>query len=245
MISSFYINLDKDTDRKEKMEAQLERLGFSYERILGIKGKDGVSKEDYDESFSIKENGKPLTYGEIGCALSHRRAYEIIVERNLPVALILEDDAVLPESFNKIIAKEVARNHNRWEMLSFEYLPVGYIFIRNWLIASFKETKANPFFVIYVLLKFPFVLLLSLYEVVQSFIGKVMPGSHVFMRPLYHASCYLLTLDGAKKLLTLSYPVRFSADRIPNQARVQARLRMRGYVPRIVKQDKSFATNIV
>jgi hypothetical protein len=75
--------------------------------------------------------------------------------------------------------------------------------------------------------------------------AKWYPGPRIFWRPLYHASAYLLTEEGAKKMLSLTYPIRFSADRLPNQARIRTGLRLRGYVPLMVRQNKSFESNII
>lgn len=47
----------------------------------------------YDEARAVRTCGRPLSLPEIGCALSHRRVYEIIAQRNLAAALVLEDDA--------------------------------------------------------------------------------------------------------------------------------------------------------
>ncbi|HTB32181.1 MAG TPA: glycosyltransferase family 25 protein, partial [Bacteroidia bacterium] len=44
-----------------------------------------------------------LTNGAIGCALSHYKAYEYIIENNLKYAFILEDDAVMPENTGQIL----------------------------------------------------------------------------------------------------------------------------------------------
>ena len=40
-----------------------------------------------------------LKYGEIGCALSHLRCWQDIVQTGTPTAIILEDDVVLPPWF--------------------------------------------------------------------------------------------------------------------------------------------------
>jgi glycosyl transferase family 25 len=51
----------------------------------------------YDESATIRRYGRPLSPGEIGCALSHRLAYQTILSRGLDSAIVLEDDAILSD----------------------------------------------------------------------------------------------------------------------------------------------------
>ncbi|WP_171993459.1 glycosyltransferase family 25 protein [Campylobacter mucosalis] len=46
-----------------------------------------------------------LTKGEIGCALSHLKIYQKMIDENIPYALILEDDAGFSDEFCEILAK--------------------------------------------------------------------------------------------------------------------------------------------
>jgi GR25 family glycosyltransferase involved in LPS biosynthesis len=244
-IPTFVINLPKDTDRRAFMEKQLTERGFDYEIIHAVLGVSEEAQCSYDEEFAQKENGRSLTNGEIGCSLSHRMIYEKIVREHIPFSLIFEDDAVLPDNFKNIIDKEVLRAKGLWDMLLFEYLPTGNIYLKAWIKASYERSKKNPLFLMYTLCKMPYILFVTFYEVVQRVYAKWYPGPRIFWRPLYHASAYLLTEEGAKKMLSLTYPIRFSADRLPNQARIRTGLRLRGYVPLMVRQNKSFESNII
>ena len=74
------------------MASQCAALGLDYQFIDAVVG-NSLSDEDlarHVERFS--ESG--LTKGEIGCALSHQRIYQMMVDMNLPNALVLEDDAL-------------------------------------------------------------------------------------------------------------------------------------------------------
>lgn len=106
----YYVNLDKDTKRREFMEAQLSKIGQTYERVPGIYGRE-LSKKDLDKYYSkklaLRKQSRELYFSEIGCALSHVNIYQKIVEQNLPYAMILEDDVVIPENFDNVIANLV------------------------------------------------------------------------------------------------------------------------------------------
>jgi glycosyl transferase family 25 len=64
-----------------------------------VDGVDGESlsaqelREVYDEVRAVQTCGRPLAPAEIGCALAHRRVYELMAQRRLDAALVLEDDA--------------------------------------------------------------------------------------------------------------------------------------------------------
>lgn len=95
---AFVVSLPRETKRRKLMEAQLECIEMPYEIFDAVYGKDIPDDELaklYDEQATLNTFGRGMTRGEIGCALSHHGIYRQIVERDLPGALILEDDALL------------------------------------------------------------------------------------------------------------------------------------------------------
>lgn len=246
-IPIFVINLPKDKDRKIFMERQLDKLKASYVIVEARYGKDDDVIAGCNDELSIKEHGKVLMAGEKGCAFSHRFIYETIVREQIPCAVILEDDVVLPDDFLEIIEKEVSKKNRTWDWLSFDYPKIGFSFVKAWIIASEKMVKKNKIFFFYAFIKAPIIISMSLFEILRDKIAKGLPffrGPKLFYRPLYNAGAYLVTQEGVKKLIPLLYPIRFSADRTPNQARLKTGLRMRWYVPRIVHQTDEDTGNI-
>jgi len=88
----FVINLARSTERRASMEQQLSRLNLDYEIVEAVDG----SQLSYTD---IMRETRPLNYalscGEVGCALSHINVYRRIASEAIPMALILEDDALL------------------------------------------------------------------------------------------------------------------------------------------------------
>lgn len=78
-------------------------FGIEYEFISEIYGKNLSDKEleksvyDYKNCF--------ITLGKIGCALSHLKIYQKMLDENIPYALILEDDAIFTQDTLKYIRK--------------------------------------------------------------------------------------------------------------------------------------------
>jgi len=97
----YYINLDKDKKRKSFIEDRFKNLNHSITRIPAVNGyelEDEIIRQaDKDQSF-IMSIHKPSA-GQIGCFLSHRNAWNIIQKQKEDFALLLEDDALLDESF--------------------------------------------------------------------------------------------------------------------------------------------------
>lgn len=253
-METFLINLEKDTDRLAYMHEQLTRLGIAYTRVDAFTGTSLEAARLYSATDAKKENGRSLSLGEIGCALSHRSIYETMVEKNIPHALVLEDDVLLPANFKAIIEEQVRRNHRLWEYLLFDYWQPGKSYRAMWYRAAriryVQARKRGTWhlcrYVLGISLKGAYILPLSFFEAARNSLKRYVPGPVTFFRPLYLAGAYLITIDGARKLLTLSTPLRFPADAVPNIARAKARLRFKAYAPLCVRQRKEeFGSSIM
>jgi len=106
-MQCFVINLAKDVARREQIAAGLQRLGLDHEVFPAIRG-DALSDEALAELYDAAAAARvrhPMTRGEIGCALSHLGVYRLVVERGLPCALVLEDDARPGDDLPRILAE--------------------------------------------------------------------------------------------------------------------------------------------
>ena len=89
----FVINLPKDIERLHSIDGQLRNLQLDYDVIEAVYGKN-LSDSDLHQ-LTTEFGRERLSLSEIGCSLSHLKAYQTIVNSQLPFALILEDDAQL------------------------------------------------------------------------------------------------------------------------------------------------------
>lgn len=97
MISTFVISLADSFDRRTAISRRLDDLGIAFEFVDAVDGREGLPSEFepmIDRQKGLKEDGSPLLEVEFACALSHIRVCSMVVERNLPHALIFEDDAI-------------------------------------------------------------------------------------------------------------------------------------------------------
>ncbi|QUM86925.1 MULTISPECIES: glycosyltransferase family 25 protein [unclassified Moritella] len=102
----FVINLDKSTSRLETSAQQLKAAGLSFTRIPAVYGAD-LSKTEKHTHYSSDLNHKlfyrKLNDGEIGAYLSHRKAWQAIVDKELDYGIVFEDDFILRDDLNKAI----------------------------------------------------------------------------------------------------------------------------------------------
>ncbi len=98
MVPVFVVSLKSAIDRRAALKAHLDSLGIEFEWFDAIRG-DELSPA-YRQEVNPAGNMSP---GQIGCYLSHIHIYEQIIAQALPVALILEDDAVLHPSVKNLV----------------------------------------------------------------------------------------------------------------------------------------------
>lgn len=97
-MKTYIINLDRDQKRWNHIRDQALAVGLDFKRISGVSGRD-LDQTERDRHYSSSRarwlRARDLSPSEIGCALSHLKTYREILCRDLPRALILEDDVIL------------------------------------------------------------------------------------------------------------------------------------------------------
>lgn len=119
-IPVFVISLASSSDRRDKIAARLDKLGMEYEFVDGIdlRGADISSHPDYDGARRRLFFGCDLQPGELGCLLSHRKVYQIMVSRHIPHALVLEDDAGLEDELPDVV-RTLTDSPVAWDLIRF------------------------------------------------------------------------------------------------------------------------------
>lgn len=89
----YYINMDKNPNRMERIEKSLSSIGANYKRIRGFNGYK-IRNNDHDTVDGIEffNSYTSLTKGEIGCLVSHLITIQEAWNNGDDVALICEDD---------------------------------------------------------------------------------------------------------------------------------------------------------
>ena len=194
-VNIFVISLKRSKDRRILIKKELDHLDMPFSFFNAIDGK--LLKPSYQKkmmqlrlkAYRNVENLKgkiKVRHGEVGCALSHIKIYSHIVKKNMPLSLVLEDDSEINENLKKIIEDPTLLTHARDGV--FEVLNLGCVKkegIYIPILRFFGRRKIHN----------------------NQTIGKparIIPG----------ANCYLLTLNGAKKLLKASMPLRYGADQL-------------------------------
>lgn len=116
MLPVFYINLDRDVDRRAAIEAQLQRCGVQGQRFPAVNGAN-VPPELL--AYFAHSDGKPplMSPGEIGCYASHLGVWREVTRANHAAVLVLEDDAILPADLDQLIDEVIERAPAGWDFI--------------------------------------------------------------------------------------------------------------------------------
>ena len=196
----FVINLKEDIERRQSITKCLKELHLDFEIFNAIKGKDidrpnNPLVYDKDECL-VKHNflsktvmrGK-LSDGELGCALSHLGVYQEIVKRNLPGAIILEDDFIPSCDLNAVFSAA-------YKVVPQADIISGYP-LGGGLRQSFFTVKQK----------------INIKDFRVYRLG--VPGLDWFLNRRRRAptsACYFISSEACKRLIQLGFPVRFESD---------------------------------
>lgn len=105
---SFIIHLQRSKGRKAQVKDLISKSPYDAEVVDAVDGRL-LSDADIDACYSEKSFLRPkypfgMNAGEIGCFLSHRAAWQKIVDQNLAAGLVFEDDVQIDyDAFSKTV----------------------------------------------------------------------------------------------------------------------------------------------
>lgn len=184
---TFVISLkDNNNKRREwiNKECKLHNLNPNFIDATDFRSSSKHEASSYYvPTKRSKRKNKFLTPAEIGCSLSHRKVYKKIVKNSIKLALVLEDDVQFLCSPKPIL------NDIAYQNIDFDVLILGYVKVRcEDLPYHYRKVPIKNLF----------------------FIQNFFIGPPIDQYPA-GAVAYLITLEGAKKMLTED-KVRAQAD---------------------------------
>lgn len=207
MIKTFIINLPRDVERLKSVLFECMKEEIKPEVISAIDCKDIESKIDSDVWYKenviqsdrtilkLKLNRKSvmtdkLSYGEIGCAMSHLKIYKKILDSDLDSALILEDDIKLESGFRQLVEKISKLKINSWDIVLIDYLSG----IRKLSFETLGNIMIDDKTILY-----------------REGLGLLDPIINR-RRIAFRTSCYMINRKASERLLQLGFPIRLPSD---------------------------------
>ncbi|AMM84960.1 glycosyltransferase family 25 protein [Martelella sp. AD-3] len=100
---TFVINLDRDTERLAAITSIMAARGLDFTRLAASDARLLGDHEAARLSAFPAPFSREMTRGEIGCYLSHRRAWAALLESDAPSATIFEDDVEISAATRAVL----------------------------------------------------------------------------------------------------------------------------------------------
>ncbi len=100
-MHAYVINLDRSPDRRAHMISELKKTGLDYEFVPACDGRD-LDLNDPRVVTPEMIAKSPFPANQAATSLSHIRCYERMIAQGRDVALVLEDDLLLPADMSAL-----------------------------------------------------------------------------------------------------------------------------------------------
>ena len=145
----FVIHATRFVERRRFIEAQMQALGLPFEFVLDF------DIPDIPQALRARLfRGDGLSPAQQSCALKHWQAHQLILQRNLSRALILEDDVILSKEFwpalKGLMHEELALGDPHVTFLGcggHYYVPHEHIRAGQWLYPRNQGKFADSYIV--------------------------------------------------------------------------------------------------
>jgi glycosyl transferase, family 25 len=216
MLPIYIINLDKDYNRWLKVKKMLDSRNIkNYIRIDGVNGKN-ISEYEL-ENATTKYCNNFCTPSMIGCAMSHIKVWEKVIE-NDKNSLVFEDDVILNENFIQLLTK------------FYQMVPKDYDIIYLGCTVGCNYNGDSNY-------------MTNILKNIVNFKGKQhkILNEHVYI-PEYPFSthAYIISVKGAKKLLnSIKNNINSHVDQQMVETFIKEDLNVYAFEPQLVYQDKT------
>jgi len=130
------ISLKDSHERRKRVTKEFLKFEVKWSFLDAINGRELIFPiPEYNASKHQRILGYQLTSTEIGCFLSHRKAWKLCTDHKL-ITIVIEDDAVIESNFLQVISI-LLENQNDWDLIRLQ----GILKTLDELIKEFKEFK--------------------------------------------------------------------------------------------------------
>ena len=104
-ITKFIISLERDKERNAYLQKEVYPKLTNYYKCKAFDGEnDDVNQVLLENNIYLADTFyEKCNTGQLGCFLSHFQLWKHIVEKNIDLAIVLEDDVKIYKNFNKIV----------------------------------------------------------------------------------------------------------------------------------------------
>lgn len=119
----YLVNLDRSRHRLDDVKKAMAELNLDFQRVSAVDGRavsNSAVNAVYSHQLNTERYNYDLTMGEIACYMSHRKAWQKLLDSEDNAAIILEDDIVLDPLFaqlQKPVAALADSRFAQWDLI--------------------------------------------------------------------------------------------------------------------------------
>ncbi|MEJ8842227.1 glycosyltransferase family 25 protein [Lacibacter sp. H375] len=245
----FVITIERNRARRPLIDEQLKQFRFTYFEGVDA-GKDTSDLTDLRDRFScLVRINRNLTSkwssGQTGCWLSHLTLLKKIVDEKLDRVVVLEDDIVLKEDrYN-----ESFRSLRSVDWNSIDILYLGYTGVCA-VNQKIKNHVLRNLYRIYYCVRYhrrtpKFFLVRKTFRHTLKCFSKAINRDFDSAGYFYGTHAYVVTYQGAKKILELYKEIKIPVDMSYAEAVVSGRLRGIALNRQLFFQNKELPSSII
>jgi len=129
VIPAFVISLPDAEARRRNMTARLAAVGIPFRFFDAVDGRAQRLPESIDGARVVRDIF--MTEAGLACTASHRLLHRVIAEGTAETALILEDDAAIPDDLVEVIEQALALDFDVFKLeginVSRRRLTIGHV----------------------------------------------------------------------------------------------------------------------
>jgi len=136
----FVINLERSVHRRDYILNYLRGYGIGARIFPAVDGakldvQELERQRIYDDALAHQKFSRSLSCAEIACTLSHLGIYRRMVDDDIPMAMVLEDDAMFVPDITSRVSGALSEAPTDWHMLQLshhceEYEPLTANLVR-------------------------------------------------------------------------------------------------------------------
>lgn len=123
----FITNIEGYSERRKFQIEQAEALDLEYEFVVAV---DASTLSGQVLQEAANNWSRPIPAKDVGCFLSHRKAWEAVRSHGQR-ALIIEDDVVFTKDFKAIISSLASIKHEKDAIYDLEFVPRNHLMAKS------------------------------------------------------------------------------------------------------------------
>lgn len=120
---TFVLNLERRTDRMERVTDILHYLNISFERYIATDSE--VIAGLHKNLLHLNPDSTMSRPGYLACLLSHLSMFKTALDRGYKSILVLEDDVFIHKDVKQWTQTIMSQVPDNWDMIYFGYLPLS------------------------------------------------------------------------------------------------------------------------